>query len=291
MRRLTWLGWACVLAATAAVAACSGSSSSSGTSSTTTTTSDPGALVPAGTPIGHLTLTGDAGSTGPMGDVSIRCGFPNLQGISIAMLGQAYDATTHVRVSVRAGNITMQLSTGTGTDYHERAFAGSGVTGFDAGKGATIDSPMTETAATSGTTKGTVPAITSVDGSIDCHDQNPGSSTLTLTGDTAEGVLAAAALSDARVECNTDSVGNEAVVSGILTIGSTKAFASIGLRVDGLSLQLLLESGTRHDYVAPAGAATPTPTGGHASGDAVEQTTTAPRTVHVEGDVTCGSPA
>jgi hypothetical protein len=270
-----------------ALAACSGSGSSHAT--TTTATSNSTSLVPQGTPIGTVRLTGDGAVTGAAGDVSIRCGFPNLKGRSIAVLGTAYDTTTAMRVAVRAGSVTVQLSAGTGADYHERAFEGTGVTGFDPAKGAQIDSPMTEVPATSGSTAGTVPAITSINGSIDCHGQKPGTSTLTLTGDTADGRLAAATLSDVRVECNTDPVGNEVSVVGIITVGSAKAFVSVGLRVDGLTVSELLESGTSHQYEAPTGSATPTSTGGHANGDAVEKNTSPPHTIHVEGDVTCGS--
>jgi hypothetical protein len=227
---------------------------------------------------------------GAASNVSIRCGFPSLKGISIAVLGKAYDATTDVRLSVRVDTVSVQLSSGSGADYHERAFVGTGVSGFDAAKGAQLDSPLSETPATTGTTPGGVPAITSIKGSIDCHDQKPGTSTLTMTGDTPEGRLDAATLDSARVECNTDAVGNEVSVVGLVTIGSAKVFLSIGLRVDGLGVTEVLDSGTVHQYQAPAGSAVPTPTGGHANGDAVEQNATPPHTIHVEGDVTCGSP-
>jgi hypothetical protein len=282
--RVSRLGEVCIVVLV--LAACSGSSSSSGTTTTATSAAFP---VPGTAAIGTVSLTGDPAVSGLAGDVSIRCGFPNLKGVSIAVLGKAYDTTTDMRIAVRANNITVQLSTGTGTDFHERAFEGTGVTEFDPAKGAQIDSPLNETLATAGTTGGAVPAITSIKGSVDCRGQKPGASTLTLTGATAEGQLTAATLDNVRVECNTDSLGNEVSVVGIATIGSVKAFMSIGLRVDGTSISELTESGAARQYQAPAGSAAPTPTGGHASGDAVEQKVAPPHVIHVEGDVTCGS--
>jgi hypothetical protein len=272
-----------------ALAACSGSSTSSGT---TTTSASTGAPSPASkeTAVGAFTLTGDPALTGAASEVSIRCEFPDIEGPSIAVLAKASDGSTSLRLGIRAGKVTVRLF-GTGDDgqYHERAFEGSGVTGFDPTKGAAIGSSLTETTATASATPGSLGSVESVKGSVDCREQRPGSATLTLTGDTAEGRLDAATLDLVRVECNQDAVGNEAVVLGILTTGSTKAFVSIGLRVSGFDVVQTLASGAQYRYESPPGTTTVTPTGGHVSGDAVEQTPDAPHVLHVEGDATCGS--
>ncbi|MEY2423893.1 MAG: hypothetical protein QOI95_3960 [Acidimicrobiaceae bacterium] len=284
MRRFGRLGLVCVIA----LAACSSGSSSS----SSTTTTSPAALVPSGTPVGSLSLSGDAGLTGPATGVSIRCGFPDLQGPSIAILATAYDASTSLRIGIRAAKVTVRLfSTATDGQYHERAFEGTAVTDFDAAKGAKIESNLSEVKATASSTPGALGAITAIKASIECNAQKPGTSSLTLTGETAEGSLSAAKLDSVRVECNQDALGNEVVVLGILTIGSTKAFVSVGLRVDGLELIETFEAfDAQRRYQAPAGAASPTATGGHANGDVVEQNATPSHTLHVEGDVVCGSP-
>jgi hypothetical protein len=245
-----------------------------------------------GTPVGSINLTGDDSLTGAASGLSVRCDFPDLDGESIAVLGTAFDSATSLRIGVLADKVTIRLySTGADGQYQERAFAGSGVTEFDATNGATIDSPVTEAAPTKGAAAGSLGAITAIKGSLDCNEQQPGSSSLTFTGETVEGTLTSATLDHVRVECNRDPVGYEAVVLGILAIGSTKAFVSVGLRVDGLGVVETLASESQHKYQAPAGSATTTATGGHADGDAVEQEATPPHTIHVEGDVTCGAPA
>jgi hypothetical protein len=284
MRRLRWVGLVCLVVA----AACSDGYNSSSSSSTSTSSS--GAVGPNGKSIGNLSLTGDGGLSGAASGISVRCDFPDLAGESIAVLGTAYDTSTSLQVRVLGGRVTVRLFAGSGADFHERAFEGTGVTGFDVAKGAQIDSQLIESAATGGATPGPVGAVTAIKGSLDCGDQQPGSSAVTLTGDTPEGALAGATLAHARVECNQDSVGNEAVALGIVDVGSTKVFVTVELRADGLGVTETLESGVQHHFQAPGGAATVTSTGAHASGDAVEQGASHPHTIHVVGDVTCGTP-
>ena len=259
-----------VLVSALALGACSDSKSASDPASSAPNASASGAV---GTPTATLTLTGDAGLTGAAGDLSVRCDFPDLDGESIALLGKAYDGETSVRIGVFAGKVTVRLfGTGTGGAYVQRDFEGAGVSGFDANEGATIDSSLTETVdPTASESPGSLGAVTSVKGSIQCNDQDPGTSGLTLTGDTAEGTLNGATLEHTRVECNQDPGGNEVVVLGILSVGSTKAFASVGLRTDGLSVIQTFDSGDQRRYQGSPGSATATSTGGHASGDAVEQ--------------------
>jgi hypothetical protein len=278
-----------VLVSALALSACSDSESSSKPASGASSTAAPATP---GRPIVELSLSGDGGLAGAVSDLSVRCDFPDLNGESIAVLGKAYDSVTQVRVAVLAGNVTVQLF-GSGPDgaFAERDFEGTGVNGFDVAKGASIDSPLTETAPkTKGATAGSVGAITSIKGTVDCNGQDPGTSGLTLTGDIAEGALSSAKLDHARVECNRDAAGDEVVVLGLLAIGSTKAFVSVGLRAGGIGIVETLDSGVQRRYQAPPGSATATSTGGHADGDAVEQDVTPPHTIHVEGDVTCGTP-
>lgn len=248
----------------------------------------PAGFVPVGTPIGQLGFTGDGALTGPV-SVSIRCDFPELDGQTITVLGTAADGSTQTIVDIGSSKVRVRLYTGTATDYHERVFEGSGVSDFNGSQGAVVDSPLTEVAPTRGNTPGSIGAVSATKGSIDCNGQQPGSTTITLTGDTAEGRLDASPIERALVECNTDSLGNEAVVLGIVTVGTTKVLASVELRADGVGVSETLPAGSLHKYRGPLGTATISTTAAHVSADAVEQDATPPHSLHVEGDATCGS--
>jgi hypothetical protein len=272
-----------------ALAACSDSGSSDKPVSSGSSSSGP---VVAEKPAASISLTGDGGLNGAVTDVSVRCDFPDLDGDSIAVLGKAYDPATSVLVAVFGTKVTVRLF-GTGSDggYVQRDFEGTGVTDFDVRTGATIDSSLKEVAASNqSVSSGALGAVSSVKGSLQCNGQQPGTSELTLTGETVEGAVNGAKLEHARVECNRDAAGDEAVVLGLLTVGSVQAFVSIGLRTDGVSVSETLDTGRQHRYQGPPGSATPTPTGGHANGDAVEQGATPPHTLHVAGEATCGTP-
>jgi len=256
--------------------------------SAASSSSGPSGFVPIGTPIGQLTLTGDGALTGPV-SVSIRCDFPELDGQTITVLGTTADGTTQTIVDIGSGKVRVRLYGGTGTDYHERVFEGAGVTDFNGSQGAVVDSPLTEVAPTRGNTPGPIGTVSATKGSFDCNGQQPGATTITLTGETADGPLNAATIERALVECNTDSLGNEAVVLGIVTVGTTKVLVSVEVRIDGVGVSETLPSGTLHKYRAPLGSATISATDAHVSADVVEQDATPPHTLHVEGDAKCGS--
>jgi hypothetical protein len=208
--------------------------------------------------------------------------------LSIAVLAQPPNATLSARIGVRSDEVKVFVSSGSGSDYHERAFEGTGVTAFDAAKGARIDSTLTETAATAGTTSGSLDAITAIKGSIECGDQTSGTSTVTITGDTAEGALASAVLDPVRVECAGSPDGDEVVAMGLMAVGETNALVKLGLTSDGaVTVDETLPSGS-HRYKAD-GSSTITSTGAHVRADVVEQGAATPaRMLHVEGDLSCG---
>ncbi|MEY2433423.1 MAG: hypothetical protein QOC92_3148 [Acidimicrobiaceae bacterium] len=236
----------------------------------------------------QFAFTSDNGLAGAASNLTVRCGFPDFAGPSIAVLARAPDAAVQFRVGITAGKVSVRLGSGSGADYHERAFEGPGVKGFDSTGGAQIDSLLTDAAASPGSTTGALGAVTSIKGSVDCVGQDPGSSTITVTGETAEGPLIAARLEQVRAECF--NPGDEVVVLGILNLGFTKAFVEYGLRPDGIDVVETLQAGGEHRYHSPAGTATLTGQGAHASGDAVEQDAAPPHTLHVEGDAVCGTP-
>ena len=224
------------------------------TETTTPSTRPPtSSSAPSASPRASITFTGDVGLTGAGSDPSVRCNFPVLEGMSIAVLAKPQNSTVLARVGLQSGKVKVFVGSGSGPDYHERAFEGTGVTSFDAAKGAVIDSTLTETAATAGSAKGTVGALTAIRGSVECGDQTAGTSTVTITGNTAEGALVA-----------------------------------IGLSSDGaVSVDETLPSGL-HRYRA-SGSSTITSTGAHVRADVVEQGVATPaHTLHVEGDLSCG---
>ena len=130
--------------------------------------------------------------------------------------------------------------------------------------------------------------LAAIKGTIDCGDQTPGSSTVTIAGDTAEGALTAAPLDPVRVECDASPQGTEISASGLTSAGATKVLVSIGLTSDGAVTVDVIAPSASHRYVA-TGTATITATGGHVRADVVEQKAPPPaRTLHAEGDLTCG---
>ncbi len=149
-----------------------------------------------------------------------------------------------------------------------------------------MDSTLTEVPTASGSAGG-IGQLTAIKASIDCAGQDPGTSTVTLTGDTPQGALTNAVLETARVECYPPA--NEVSVVGIVTLAGTKVFVDLGLRPDSVSVNKAVEGGNLN-YVSPPGAATVTDTGAQVNGDATEQSGTASHVLHVQGDATCGTP-
>ena len=258
------------------------------TETTTPTTRPPTSVKPTASPMASIRFTGGLGLTGAATSPSVRCNFPALEGLSIAVLAQPPDSTLLARIALRPDKVQVVVSSGSGPDYHERAFEGMGVTSFAAAKGARVDSTLTETAATAGSTRGSLGAITAITGSVECGDQTAGTSTVTITGDTSEGALAAAVLEPVRVECDVSPDGDEVFASGLMKVGSTEALIAIGLASDGtVTVHQTLPTGS-HRYTA-GGSSTITPTGAHVLADVVEQEAATPaHTLHVEGDFSCG---
>ncbi len=106
-----------------------------------------------------------SGLDGSVSDPSVRCNVPALDGSSIAVLGQPLDSTLQARVAVQPDKVKVVVSSGSGPDYHERAFEGNGVTSFDPAHGAVIDSELTEAAPGEGSTPGSVGTVTAIEGS------------------------------------------------------------------------------------------------------------------------------
>jgi hypothetical protein len=274
-----------------AVAACGGGSSSS---NTTTTTSAPAATK--GPPAATLTITGDPGLTGEISKPAVSCDNPGLDGSEITVsgrpAGQQDPAGPSFFLFVSNGTVFVRVSTGSGTDYRSREFTGSGVTGFDAATGAKIDSPLAETADAT-LNKGTLGAVSAIKGSVDCGNFTAGTSTVKLTGDTADGPVNGT-LDPVLVTCSSNQQGsfqgNYVIVRGLTSVGSTKAMFFVTTQPDGtLVLFETVQPSGQHQYMGASGSGSPRTDGVTIKGDAVEQGVTPPHTIHVEGEGTCGS--
>ena len=167
-----------------ALAACGGGSTQPAASSQSP------AAPPKGPATAQLTFVGDASLAGPA-SAQPSCNFPGVDATTISIFVQPPDQTVLDRVVVAAGKVSVRVAAGSGTEYRERDFEGTGVTGFDPATGAQIDSPLTETPLAAGQNPGSLGAITSIKGSVDCGNQTTGTSTVAVTGSTAEGSIGA----------------------------------------------------------------------------------------------------
>ena len=263
------------------VDACSSSSKSTSASTTTRSTAAPPA-----SPTATITLGGAVGLAGPASKEGVRCNLPGLDGSTIAVLAVPPDGVSLARIALERAKVTVIVGAGDGADYHERAFAGSGVTTFDAARRAIFDSTLTEIPETTATTKGKIGAVTSIKGTVECGDQTPGTSTVTLTGAAPEGALRNAVLDPVHVECDPSPQGPELVASGLVQIGTTTGLVTIGITSDG-AVTLYESLPMTHRRYTATGTATVTTKGAHVRADVVDQNASASR-VHVEGDFTCG---
>lgn len=244
----------------------------------------------------QLTFAGAAGLAGLATEPQVSCNFPNVDGsVSIFVLDQPPDSAVLFNMRFTAGKVSVGVYSGSGTAFRGRSFEGSGVEHFNAAKGAQIDSTLRETTASNpGENPGTLGAITSIKGSIDCGNQRTGTSTVNFSGATADGAVKGR-LRPFRVECDTSApLGNSVHLVGVVKVGSTKALVITNLTPDSISI---FESNPgppaiQHQYlVKAAGVSKLSATGARVKGAAVEQSPTngAAHTLDVKGNVTCGT--
>ena len=234
-----------------------------------------------------LGVVGPAGATGGVTNAAVRCNFPAADGSTyINVIGQPVDPNLSVYINVSAGLVNVRFDSGSGATYVERDFTGTGVTNFDAAKGATIDTKLAEVG-TSGA-PGSLGVLTSLSGTIDCGNQLPGSSTLLLSGATPKGALGGG-LSPVNAECVTNTFGKSVSLIGVAQVGSTPTLAVISISPGTASVSLSGDGFFRNTATAVA---TLTPTGAHVDADLVDQNPakgTKATTIHMSGDVTCGT--
>jgi len=276
--RVARLGLVAALAG-AALGACSSSGSSKPAEH----------LAPEDTATATLTLAGDTSIAGSVADPIVNCSFPTLDGTRITASGQPQDPASTVSLSIAPKVVTVTVQSGSGPGFHEREFTGSGVTAFDAAKGATVDAQLHETTPT-GVTPGTIGALTRVNGMVDCGTQKPGASTVAVRGKTGVGTLSGP-LESVRVACFASGDDNYVVVRGIGKVGTKRAEVFVNGQPARFIVGVKLAGAKPRSYASdPYSTSLPTDLGLHVKGDAVEGDGLATgNTLHVEGDATCGN--
>jgi hypothetical protein len=244
-----------------------------------------------------LTFAGDSGLAGLATNPKVSCNEPSADGSTfIFLLDQPPDPSVTFNMRFMAGKVMIGVYSGSGTSFRGRTFEGTGVTGFNPAKGAHVDSTLTETTADDPTLDpGTLGAITSITGSIDCGNQKKGKSSVKFHGATAEGSVKGR-LHPFRVECDTSaSFGNSVHLVGVLSVGSTKALVNATFQADSITLFETINgppAATRRYLVKSPGVATLTAHGAHVNGTVVEQNPqngAAAQMLVLKGKVTCGT--
>jgi hypothetical protein len=306
--------WAAIGLVGALVAACGASASTAPTSASTaptaastaapTVSAAPQASSPAptvatseapspsaskGPATAQFGITGTAGLTGPVTPTDINCDQPGFDGPSISVLGKAGASGPQVVLFISAGHVEARVGTGSAATLKLRTFVGTGVTGFDAATGATLDTKLTETT-DKGTATGDLGALSSISGTIDCGNQQPGTSAIVLSGESALGPIGAT-FTGAHVTCRVIGPATYVTLEELGTAGTTPVLVFVNASAD--RLQVALETKTVasiYSNKAP-GLVTFTPGGVTVTGDLTEtvKAGATPHVLHVAGDATCGT--
>jgi len=224
--------------------------------------------------------------SGAMQGITISCNEPGIKTMYISLFGSAPVKDMSLAMNLSVGLVAVTVDAGSGATYTARSFTGTGVTGFDAAKGAQFDSTLTEVLP-SGSNPGTLPAITSIKGTVDCGNQVPGSSTLTLTGSVPDGAFSGP-IDPIRVDCNPNAKPATVHAVGVIHIGANPTVIVFQATAAGFTAFVVPTATTKqHFYVTTdPTAATISPTGAHVSGSAAESGT--PNMLQVSGDLVCG---
>jgi hypothetical protein len=255
-------------------------------SSSATSSAPPASPTPSGPPTATGTAQGDAGLAGPISFSSVSCQNPRPTGPAIRIFalapGQGPTGIGFV-ISISAVGVNVRVASGSGATYAQREFNGTGVSNFDAARGAKVDSTLTENPAVA-SKPATIGVLTSISMTVDCANQQPGTASLKIAGPTPNGAISGAVTSP-RVECSSSAQGNAVVVTALvevagkphLVIAST-SYAGITVALDG------------HFYIDssnPATTGSASTTGGQWHGTVKEASTT--NTLQITGSATCGS--
>ncbi len=266
-----------------ALAACGSSSPASTTSSGgTPPTASP---TPAGPPSGSGTAVGDANVSGPITVSSVLCSWPGTDGPGIRVFAQPASQTpsgVHLVILIQAQTVNVKAATGAGNTYAQRLFNGPGVSSFDTTKGATVDATLTEDR-TQAAHPGTIGAMSSIKLTVACGNEQPGTASVTVTGNTPGGALSGQ-LTSARVDCATYPQGKTADITALTQVGGSPMLIIVGATWAGITVSV---DGHFYTNTDPS-SGTATSTGAHWSGDVTDQSGGG-GTLHVSGTATCGT--
>jgi len=247
-------------------------------------------LGPVDTSNATLTVAGDASLAGAIAGPTVLCSYPTLDGLRITAFGAPRDKAATLTLSIAPKAVTATVRSGSGATAQERVFSGSGVTGFDPARGATIDAKLHETTP-AGVTRGTIGRLSRVHGTVKCGSQNRGSSTVAVTGKTGVGTLSGP-LESVRVSCIASGNDDYVVIRGIGKVGKKRAEVSVNAQPARFIVGVTLPGAPPLRYASdPYATSLPTGVGATLKGDAVsgDGSTTGGPTLHVEGDAKCGN--
>jgi hypothetical protein len=286
-----WLG---VLAGATIVMACSGGSTAAPTLTGSPTLSQPPAASPspstvalpsASLPPTSASISFGGAITGMASGIQVDCYSPSLAGLVIELFGATTNKDIYTTIRLSPSSVAVTIDSGSGTTFSGRNFTGTGVTGFDATKGAQIDSPLAEVV--SADKPGSLPALSSIKGTVDCGNQRPGSSTLAVSGATLDGPLSGP-IDPIRVDCNPNATPARVHAVGLMKLGSTQVIVVFQATAAGFTLFVPPGATTKQHFFMTSDPTTATisPTGAHVAGSAPESGTA--NKVQVSGDLVCG---
>jgi hypothetical protein len=271
---------------------CSGTSTPTGSPAQTSgnpAATTAGASTPpaptASLPPASATVTFMGAVRGVTAGMAVNCNTPAVDGLVISLFGATTTKDVYTTIRLSAQKVTVTLDAGSGSTFSARSFAGTGVTAFDPAKGAQIDSQLAEVA--SSAKPGTIPTISSIKGTVDCGNQVPGSSTVTLSGTSADGALSGP-IDPVRVDCNPHATPPSVHAIGVIKLGSMRVILVFQATTAGFTAFVPPTTTSRQHFfmTTDATSAAISPTGAHVSGTAMEAGTT--NTVTVSGDLVCG---
>jgi hypothetical protein len=274
--------WAPVIvAATALALSACGSSSGAGR----TPSASPTPVPPAG---GQFTETGAVQLVNSVVPSAVTCSFPSLNGPEILLQVATADRTMGGFITLTSSKVFLRVGAGSGSTYTQRNFTGSGVTSFDATKGAHFNAQLTETTP-SGQNPGTIGAVTAISGSVSCGTKTPGSGSITITGNSTAGAISGA-LTSMLVSCPAGA--SFALINGLTHIGSTAAAVEIGGGSGEVYFGSLSTTSAGFFFTSSAPGLY-TAGGGHVHWNNAVLTQTGTRgaehTITISGDATCGT--
>ncbi|HEY4227976.1 MAG TPA: hypothetical protein VGM49_06525 [Candidatus Limnocylindrales bacterium] len=242
-----------------------------------------------------LMVKGDSNVSGTWGtSFGIDCNNPTMTGYDIIFFAQSPDGTAVVLITLQPGSVGVSERAGAGATYVDREFTGAGVTALDPARGGTFDSDVTMVP-TPSSNPGTLGTITHVSGSVDCGNNETGTSTVVASGASAEGPVTGP-FARFRITCNASAQNGASVnITGVIDTAVPPVYMIVSLPANGNATIFSITDtpNKQHSYkVDPAGTATISATGAHLDADFIEVlaagVTTPAHVIHLAGDVTCG---